>query len=430
MDVSGPFTQDELGDRGPARVPAGEVLPTAVGWLVTRALLVTLLFGLESKVKGNIHYFARHLAAAHVVGLSHTLVEYPLPGVVALALPWLLVHLLGMHHAYAVALVLLLVVTDAVFMAMIWRFSCQRRRSASAVWVAAVPLLGATAYARFDLFPGVLTGLALLMLARRPRLAGAAAAVATGLKFWPALVLPALAARKPNRTRFGVAVAVVGSALVAGSVALAGWNRLVSPLAYQVHRGLQIESVAATPAMVGWAARPLQYRVHFAFHAFQVTGPWTHELLRLSTVLTVVVLVFLLRLWYLAFRSGRSLTLDTVSWMALTAVTAFMVTSKVLSPQYLLWLLPLAAAAVGVSRSRSLRAWTAVLLLTTALTQLVFPLSYGGLLTHGVMTPWAVLALATRNALLVCLLVWAGGFALRGVHQALPRTPHLPAAIR
>jgi hypothetical protein len=102
-------------------------------------------------------------------------------------------------------------------------------------------------------------------------------------------------------------------------------------------------------------------------------------------------------------------------WLVLTAVTGFVVVGKVLSPQYLLWLLPVAVAGLAVADSRALRRWTAGLLLACGLTQVVFPLSYGAI-TLGEGSPWlAVSALVARNAVMVALLVAAASRCWSGL---------------
>lgn len=390
-----------------------------VAWLSTRALVAWLLRGRHEWVGGDLDYFTQSLTALPATGLAGTLVEYPLPGVVVVAVPWLLVMLLGEPQAYGDMVLVLSLLADAAFTLLLARFARPRRETAVVVWLLAVPLLGATAYARFDLVPGLLAGAALLLVARRPRVAAALGALATGFKLWPALVLPALAARPASRRSVAVVVAVAGAALSGATLAVAGWRRLVSPLAWQAERGLQIESVPATPAMVGWALDPQRYQVAFTQHnAFEVSGPGTAALLAASEVASLLAVAALVTMWVVAFRRGGGLTADTVSWLALGAVGLFLVTSKVLSPQYLLWLLPLAAAAAGMARGRAVVVWAAVLLAATAATQVVFPELYGHLTRRAELAGWAVLALAARNTLLVGLVGWAVGAALRGLSAA------------
>lgn len=400
-----------------ARPHLGLRLGAVAAWLVTRGVVVWLFLDRHSWVTGDLGYFADSLEAVPDAGLAHVLVEYPLPGVLVIALPWLLVELAGAAGAYAETVLAFSVLADAAFLVLLmWR--ADRPRAAVAVWVLAVPLLGATAYARFDLVPGVLAGASLLLLWRHPRTAAAAGALATGFKLWPALVLPALAAPAASRRTVVRIVVVLGAVLAGTSLALAGWGRLVSPLTWQADRGLQIESVAATPAMLRWAATPDRYELTFSEHnAFEITGPGTEVLVRMSEVGSLLLVPVLLAMWLLAWRRGREVPAETVAWLALAAVGAFVVTSKVLSPQYLLWLLPLAAAATAVAGARALRAWAGLLLVATATTQVVFPELYGYLVAHGEHTGAAVLVLAARNTLLLGLTAWAMVRAAHGLEE-------------
>ncbi len=384
----------------------GRGVVLAAAWLVSRAALVWLLLGPQSWVGGDVTYFEASLAVVDDVGLGRTLVEYPLPAVAVVAAPWLLALVSGLP--YAVLLLAAAAATDLAWTVALARAS--RGWLPALVWVAAVPLLGTTAYARFDLLPGVLAGAAVLYAATRPRVAGTLVAAATAVKLWPAVLLPPLLAVARPRRDVAVAVAVTGGLLAALTVVLAGWDRLWSPLTYQAERGLQVESVAATPAMLAWWLVPGRWNVAYApSKAFEVTGPGVDVLLAVTTLAAVLYVAGLAlagrRLWQVR----DAVRPRTVVWWGLAAVTGFVVTGKVLSPQYLLWLLPLAAAGLVVADSGPLRRWTASLLLAAALTQVVFPTTYGAV-TTGVGGPvWVpVVALAVRNVLMVQLLVVAG----------------------
>ena len=114
--------------------------------------------------------------------------------------------------------------------------------------------------------------------------------MATALKLWPVLVLPALAACPAVRRLVLVVVAAVGALLAGATVVLAGWSRLVSPLTWQGERGLQVESVPATPAMLGWVLAPERFTVSFsAYNAFEVTGPGVGALLAAAEVAALLL---------------------------------------------------------------------------------------------------------------------------------------------
>jgi hypothetical protein len=366
---------------------------------------VLLLLGPQAWVGGDVSYFDASLALAGDTGLAGTLVEYPLPAVAVVAVPWLLASATGV--SYAVLLLLAAALTDLAFTVLVARST--PRLGPPVAWVAAVPLLGSTAYARFDLLPGVLTGAAVLLLASRPRVAGTLVATATAVKLWPVLLAPALVAAGRPRRAVLWAGGVTGGVLLAVSVATAGWGRLLSPLTYQAERGLQIESVAATPVMAGWLLAPGRWTVHYAASkAFEVTGPGVELLLAASTLATVLYVAGLVLASRWLWRARDAVRADTVVWWGLATVTGFVVTGKVLSPQYVLWLLPTAVAGLVVADGRVMRLWVAGLLVVAALTQVVFPTTYGAVTTGLGAPPWVpVLALALRNAVMLALLVVA-----------------------
>lgn len=403
-------------------------------WLVTRGWVVVLYgfpaaaadtfswWGAEWGVVGDVNYYRDSLEALARDGTGSTLVEYPVPALLLLWVPYATIGLLDLGgEAYIVAVLAMAALTDLLFMLLI---VANRRSShpllgvsaAEFVWLAAVPALGATAYARFDLFPGIMVGLAVLYAVRRPAVAAVFAAFATGAKYWPILVIPALAARRASRVRVLVTVAVTGVALAGLSLVLGGWDRLWTPLNYQGERGLQIESVFATPAMYEWGHRgPASgYVIDYTeWKAYDISGPIVEAMLLAATVASVVAGALVIVWWVLAWLRlpGGERTEETIVWLVLATVTAFMVTNKVLSPQYMLWLLPAASAGLVLLHGRARRQlgiWSVVLLVATLMTHEIFPRMYGYMLTFDdIGSPWITEVLVWRNGLLVLLFLYA-----------------------
>jgi hypothetical protein len=111
--------------------------------------------------------------------------------------------------------------------------------------------------------------------------------------------------------------------------------------------------------------------------------------------------------------AARRPSRDAVLLAALAVTLAFVCFSKVLSPQYLCWLLPLAAVAVGRGHvAAGALVWAAALA-----TQLWFPVRYWDVVHQHA---WAVGAVGLRNLLLLA--------ALAATARALARSPRRAAA--
>ena len=91
-------------------------------WLLTRGFVLWLFLGPHSWVTGDVAYFADSLSRVAEVGLAGTLVEYPLPGVVLVGLPWLAVEWLDRPDLYAEAVLVLGLATDGAFTGLLHRF--------------------------------------------------------------------------------------------------------------------------------------------------------------------------------------------------------------------------------------------------------------------------------------------------------------------
>ena len=235
-------------------------------------------------------------------------------------------------------------------------------------------------------------------------LATAACAASFGRRYlaYAALGLGAAAKLAPALATVPLAVfrrgAAMGYAVFFGVLALffvpalALGGNLVASFAYHADRGLQVESLASSALMaLGWVDG-----VAFEYGAFEARGRGVELASDLSVPVTVILILVTGIFMYRAYRRGR-FGGRVFPRYASALILAFMLGSKVLSPQYVIWLLPLVPLSAG-------GAWGVILsstfLAACFLTTQVFPLHYGDLLN--LRSPGPELLLA-RNALLILL---------------------------
>ena len=355
------------------------------GWIITRALILVIFAFLESYVIGDVYYYQRKIAAMFEVGLPNTLNEYPTPVAWILTIPYVLGA--GSQTGYAIAFVAGMMALDAGFTYLLWRHNGRRHDRSITFWLLFVLLIGPLSYLRFDILPAVLAGAAVLYARRVPWVTGALTGLGAAIKLWPALLWLAFLAHKPARKPVTIAFLASGVGLALLSLIFGGWTRLVSPLTWQSGRGLQIESIWATPLMIARAADPQRWTVGFsAFQAFEIFGAGVPTLLLLSNIATVLGLGTMIALYVRGFRASAPDQV-AIGLVVLSIVAIMIVTNKTLSPQYLLWLGGPMAALLLVKRTevtererRTIRRLAAQLLVLALLTQLVYPVLYGGLL--------------------------------------------------
>jgi Glycosyltransferase family 87 len=292
------------------------------------------------------------------------------------------------------------------------RFSTRRRGIAYILYL----LIGADAVllARYDIVPALVT-LAALWATERKRFTLAYLLLAAGilLKLYPAFLLPVvmiaqwrtqshgdgatvkggirarlagiLRAEATKRVALGAGLCLVVTGLgFAIAYVLAGTDAFTG-FTYASDRPLQVES---TPASLLWLGTLVGIPAHedFSFLSLNYVGVLDGLLKPLSALALVGGC-----LW-VYWRQARGHL--SIGQAFLACLCAVVVTNKIFSPQYLIWLLPIAATVDGFSL-----VWIAICLLTT----LDFPILYG--MRNPIWTvtySWQFMPVVTlRNALLV-----------------------------
>lgn len=240
--------------------------------------------------------------------------------------------------------------------------------------------------------------------------AGALAVLGAFAKFLPLLLLPAALRHiqvGPAANKAARAAAVVGGGLamlVVLATVFTAWlgpNASKGVLLFHSARGIEVESTwASLLGLLHLAGLPLAVAPSFgAHHLVTPLTPWV----RAAALLTFVGLAALV----LSRRRSEANRRVALQASIAALLLAFLLTASVLSPQFLLWLLPFAAAQFAVTPrfGRSTR----LLLVIALLTQLVYPQTIDALLR---LEPAALALLCLRNALLGVLLVeWMRGAA-------------------
>jgi len=279
---------------------------------------------------------------------------------------------------------------------------------ASWAFLSALLFLGPVAVSRIDSVSAALAILGLVAINRNATgIAAALFTIAGWIKIWPVALFAAMIAVFKKRLQ-AIAVATIISASIIGIGLLAGGTKVFGFVLQQQERGIQIESVMATPWM--WLAKFGSANIFFdeSILTNQVSGPLVQELAAVSNYLLFIALAITVLLAIRAVRAGRNRT-QVFALAALTGVLDLIVFNKVGSPQFMIWLaVPLVALVYfGINKSKVALAMGAAILL---LTQLVYPVLYIELLGLEIMPIWL---LTVRNLLLVALLIWANSQLLK-----------------
>ena len=293
---------------------------------------------------------------------------------------------------YLTAFVVLVVLADAATLLLLLQATWGRSGGWLAgpwAWVVGIAVLGPTAYARYDLIVTAVAVAGLLAAGRSWWLSGALLGLGASLKAWPVLLLAGTPRGGPTRRAWlaagATAAGLTGLFLVATPGALAF-------LTFQRDRGTEIESLGA---MIFHVARHLGWpgEVRFTYGSHEFVGPYVGLVSTVALVVAVVALGWLV--WWRV--RARVWTPATMFDAALAATLLFTTTSRVISPQYMIWLVGVGAVCLTV-RTTSQRIPVLLVVAASLVTFLEFPVSFD----HVYVSDWiGVTLILLRNGLLI-----------------------------
>jgi hypothetical protein len=336
-------------------------------WIVTRALMVVQI-GTWNHVTG-VNYqdtdqyllWSEILAHQHIMPIEDTW-QYPPGAAFLLLIPRLGISLFGVM--YQPSFVVMMALVDLAGLALMAFLARRTGRSVGVwIWLLAMPLLQAFPILRFDLVPTVLLMAALVVIHRRPGWFGALVGLGAVIKVWPIVALFGEWDRRRLLRSSVVAAAVIA---VVFAVAAALFGDQSTFFDNQDVRGLQVEAVGSMPwyvrqTITGKPAPTVQRDGTLeigsgAADAVAVVLKW----------LGLLVLVAAALWWVARERAIRGGRLDLAEAAVsrdfiFTIVLLQVVVSRVLSPQYMIWLVGLAAVILTAGTRRMARpAWVVI----------------------------------------------------------------------
>ena len=401
------------------------------GWLWAAFVVVhlgvaTLGWVMPNQPMGDVYlvyepWSRAALNGSGIVGITEAWV-YPQLALV----PMVLAHGFGWIHGYIVGWAILVTVCNALaFWLLIGRATSRGRRAGAWFWLAAIACLGPVGLYRIDAITIPLAIAGCLWLVGRPWLGSILLAVATWIKVWPAAILAAAVIAVRRRLAVIGGAAVISALTLLAIVAAGGVAYAFGFIGDQTGRDLQIE--APVSALYMWRA-VARIDGSFIFYdqdmlTFQVTGPNVDVVIALMTPLLIVAMAAVAVLGAVKAWRGASFA-RLFPALSLALVTGFIVFNKVGSPQYFTWIVVPVLLGLVIERRR----WwglAALVLVISALTQVVYPMTYSGLLAAHA-GPVAVLT--ARNALTVALFAWSVVRVAR-IPARMPRPARALAAV-
>ena len=223
-------------------------------------------------------------------------------------------------------------------------------------------LIGQALTERFDVWPAALTAAALAAAVRgRFRLGGALLGLGAAAKFYPLLLVPVLALVVIKRRSVREAGIVAGTSVaVAAAVflpfAIVSASGMWESLRLQFRSGLQIETLASSLLVMAshvagkltalGLPEPPVFTTRFGEGGLirrDLAGSGVGE----TKIVTSVLLAAALCLLFVSLYRSRHETREELLRYAAAAVAVVLVLGTVLSPQYVVWLLPLVVLVGG-----------------------------------------------------------------------------------
>ena len=421
------------------------VITALAVWFVTRVVLYLiankhLLAHYGKSSVGDVNtYFKWAQNSLYYGQIPHdTQWQYPPLLAPILVFPEWLFKTFGVH--YLTGFTAMTFLADCVITTMlVWTATRRDTWSGPWYWILGVPLLGPIVYGRYDVFPALCVVVALALLGKgvpmlmadgstgrelnnRRWVAGILIGFGTAIKIWPGLAVFGL----PRGKRGWQTIAAIAASII-GTIATLSifFSGTLSFLGNQSGRGIEIESIWGIPFVLGKRLH-LEHVVtnRVVYGSYQVVPDGGGLISDIVSAMYYVALISMLAgFGLMAYWWWRKTWRPAVMADATFVATLVMiVTSRVISPQYLIWLLAVAGFCL-LYKDTTQRRSSLLVLICLPLTQYEFPIAFQQLLHAHI---FVTLVVCLRDLLLVL----ATYYGFRDLWVSTVDGPFIPARLR
>jgi len=288
-------------------------------------------------------------------------------------------------------------------------FYCRKRGFSQAyqglagLFYTALPaVLGLISYQRFDLIPAVIVLAAVVLFDSGCRIpAWFMLGFGFAVKLYPVILTPVFLFKsyrdKTLKTDllFGIPAAVLSTALLWVPLMIVSGNKFWFFLKYHGERGIQLESIYSTILLI---ARLFGYPIstEFSYGSWNVVSTASPFLAKVSFLVMLVILGAVL-VHSIEIIKRKNWEIEDLPRLSVLMIMGFIIGGKVLSPQYLLWVIPLIVIALPEKSRHRKKIWGSFIFLTL-LSFVIYPVFYKSLIDLHLLP---LVFLVIRNSLLV-----------------------------
>jgi len=313
--------------------------------------------------------------------------EYPPLALLSFLLPGLITQN-GIAYSWAFAaelmvfdLLALLMLADLVQMLKI------SLKNTLTIYTLVILAVGPILVSRYDLLPAMLVLAAIWAFVKgKNKLAWAAAALGFAAKLYPIIIIPLFFIYQMKNRQYGRFMKGGAAFLITLLVLFLPWIIIDAggfwhSFTYHFERPLHSESTYGTALLAGQALGLTQVRGDLTFGSWNLFSPLADSLAKISFPLMAAVLIIIYGIfaWRLHRESNNDsiIKVSEVSTIKLIkyttlVVAVFMLTNKVFSAQYMVWLCPLIPLFAGGTQYLI----PAMFMVAAIITQYVYPYNY------------------------------------------------------